>query len=154
MLLVKVGKSMTRVVRFPDFAAEQEGQRFTLLIADRDDSFRNLLKRHLGKAVLVVAEANDCDDAVALARQLRPDVVLLDVAMPPLGGPDTARRIKADHAATKVVLLTDEKDHASRPGEPPPRSDHSLHVDAVVPRRTCEMLFRFAREARGGRPRR
>jgi CheY-like chemotaxis protein len=141
-------------LRSPGITSLEDRLRFTLLITDRDDGFRDLLKRHLGKAVLVVAEASDDDDAVALARQLRPDVVLLDVAMPPLGGPEAARRIKADHAETKVVLLTDERDHASRTTGGSGANDPSLHADAVVPMRTCEMPFHYTRDARGGRPRR
>jgi CheY-like chemotaxis protein len=77
----------------------------SLLIADGDDDFRRLVRRHLGPAVRVVGEARDGEEAVSLARWLHPDVVLMDMAMPGVAGPEAARRIKADHADTKVVLL-------------------------------------------------
>lgn len=56
-------------------------------------------------------DVGDGDEAVRLAKRLHPDVVLMDIAMPLIGGPEAARRIKADRAETKVVLLTsgDEK---------------------------------------------
>ncbi len=54
----------------------------------------------------VVAEAADGRAAIALARERRPDVAVLDVAMPVLNGVDAAREILRALPRTRVVLLT------------------------------------------------
>jgi DNA-binding NarL/FixJ family response regulator len=82
----------------------------TVLIADDQalvrGGFRALLDAQAD--IDVVAEAADGDTAVALAREHRPDVVLMDVRMPGSDGLDATRRIVADPelSDTRVVILT------------------------------------------------
>jgi two-component system response regulator NreC len=64
---------------------------------------RALLERH---GVEVVAEASDGQAAADAARQLHPDVVVLDVLMPLLNGVDAARQIAETCPETRLVLLT------------------------------------------------
>jgi DNA-binding NarL/FixJ family response regulator len=54
----------------------------------------------------VVAEAGDGDEAVKLACDLKPDVALVDVAMPRLDGVEATRRIKAQCPAVAVLVLS------------------------------------------------
>ena len=54
----------------------------------------------------VVGEAEDGERAIALAMELRPDVILMDVRMPVLDGIEATRRIYAEGVAAKVIVLT------------------------------------------------
>jgi DNA-binding NarL/FixJ family response regulator len=54
----------------------------------------------------VAGEAGTGAEAVRLVRDLRPDVVVMDIRMPGMDGIDATRMITADHAAARVVVLT------------------------------------------------
>jgi len=115
---------------------------FSLLIADADAAFRRLVREHLGRAVAVVGDVGDGDEAVRLAKRLHPDVVLMDIAMPIIGGPEAARRIKADRAETKVVLLTSGAQKPDALGaESAGASASLLHADALLPKKRMRAGF-------------
>ncbi len=88
----------------------------TLLIADDDHGFREHVKRLLeGEAkVQVVGEAADGDEAVRLARDRRPQVVLMDIGMPRVGGLEAIRRIKAEEPETRIIVVTIHGERAYR----------------------------------------
>jgi NarL family two-component system response regulator LiaR len=65
---------------------------------------RELLEQEEDMAV--VAEAGDGEEAVQLATRQRPDVAIMDIAMPKLNGIEATRQIKALHPATAVLVLT------------------------------------------------
>jgi DNA-binding NarL/FixJ family response regulator len=54
----------------------------------------------------VVAEAGDGRQAVELARELQPDLILMDLSMPLLNGAEATRQILAERPDTKIVILT------------------------------------------------
>jgi DNA-binding NarL/FixJ family response regulator len=62
----------------------------------------------------LAGEATDGDMAVALVRQERPDVVVMDVMMPRLGGLEAIRQIKREWPDTKVLILTHLTDDVTR----------------------------------------
>lgn len=54
----------------------------------------------------MVGEAADGSEAIALVERLRPDVVLMDVGMPGVSGPEATRRIRSAYPDTQVIMLT------------------------------------------------
>lgn len=60
----------------------------------------------------VVAQAGDGEEAILYARQLRPDLILMDVRMPRRNGLEATRAIKAELPEIKVVMLTVSDDEA------------------------------------------
>jgi DNA-binding NarL/FixJ family response regulator len=80
----------------------------SVLIADDQALVRVGLRKILESEpeTTVVGEAADGEDAVALARELRPDVVLMDIRMPVLDGIEATRRIVRAQPAARVLILT------------------------------------------------
>ena len=56
--------------------------------------------------VTLAGEAGSGEEAVALASDLRPDLVLMDVRLPGINGPDATRRILAENPQTRVILVS------------------------------------------------
>jgi DNA-binding NarL/FixJ family response regulator len=81
----------------------------TLLIVDDHASFRTVARTALAEAFTILGEASNRACAIALARELRPDVVLLDVQLPDADGFAVAAELAAqDHPP--VVVLTSSRD--------------------------------------------
>ncbi|WP_433791468.1 response regulator [Actinoplanes sp. CA-252034] len=84
----------------------------TVLLADDQHlvraGFRSLLRR--GRDLSVVGEASTGDEAVRAARELRPDVILMDIRMPGMDGITATRTILAAQPAKIIILTTFETD--------------------------------------------
>ena len=80
----------------------------TVLIVDDQALVRVGLRKILESdgETTVVGEAGDGEDAVAAARRLQPDVVLMDIRMPVLDGIEATRRIIRARPETRVLILT------------------------------------------------
>jgi two-component system response regulator DegU len=54
----------------------------------------------------VIGEASDGEQAIQLTNRLKPDILLLDMEMPGLGGVDVAKRLRADNSPVKILVLS------------------------------------------------
>ena len=87
----------------------------TVLIADDHQLLRQALRRAMEDAGLVVlGEAGDGAEAVQLVNELRPELVIMDVTMPVLGGIEATRRVHAAHPDLPIVVLTMHDEDALR----------------------------------------
>jgi DNA-binding NarL/FixJ family response regulator len=95
-------------VRFPLNVAAPARPR--VLLVDDHVPFVESVSHLLAAAFDIVATAGDGRQALDLARRLRPDVVVLDVAMPYLNGFQTLEQLRRDGPETRVVFLTMHQD--------------------------------------------
>jgi DNA-binding NarL/FixJ family response regulator len=85
-------------------------ERIRVLLADDHRILREALRAVLATECEVVAEASDGEQAVALAAQLKPNVVLMDIGMPGIGGLSAARRIAKETPTSKLLVLSQYDD--------------------------------------------
>jgi two-component system invasion response regulator UvrY len=80
----------------------------TVLAADDHDTFLSVVCElvMLTPGFVLAAEARSGEEAVAIVAERAPDIVLMDVRMPGIGGIEATRMIVRDHAGTVVVLIS------------------------------------------------
>jgi len=83
-------------------------QRVRIVLADDHQMFRDAVRRLLDAEpdLVVVGEAGDGEEAVALTLQYEPDILLLDVAMPHANGMEVLQQIAAASKATRIIMVT------------------------------------------------
>ena len=81
---------------------------FHVMIVDDQDEYRRLVRAMLDREddFLVVAEAGDGNEAVALMDEANPDLVIMDVLMPLMDGFEATRLILQRRPEAKVVLVS------------------------------------------------
>lgn len=76
----------------------------TILICEDDDNLRQLIRVVIGDGYRVL-EAGDGEEALALAREDRPDLIILDLMLPRMSGIEVLRRLREDMAADETHIL-------------------------------------------------
>jgi DNA-binding response OmpR family regulator len=85
----------------------------TVLVVDDEASVRDLVSRYLGHEGFTVHTAENGEAALALARQVRPDLVILDVMLPAMDGFEVLRRLR-EWSQVYVLLLTARTDETDK----------------------------------------
>jgi CheY-like chemotaxis protein len=118
-----------------DSAPKEAGM--DILIADDDPGFRGTLKRILDAKpnVHTVWEARDGEEAVQLTRAFRPDVVLMDLAMPRIDGLEATRMIKEKQPEVRVIVCSVHNESIYR------RAAAVDGADAFVPKSKCLVML-------------
>jgi len=92
-----------------------DGKTIRVVVVDDHDVVRRglaILIRAFDDLQLIGNAANGLE-AIKLADELRPDVVLMDMMMPEMGGIEATRHIRQNHPEIQVVALTSSKDEAA-----------------------------------------
>jgi len=123
-------------------------QKITVLIVDDHPLFRQGLREVLTSEpdIAVVGEADDGEEALRVARDLSPRVVLMDINLPTINGLQVARRLRQDVPGARAVILTGYDDdeqvfHAMRAGA------YAYFPKEVLPQKLIEAV----REVNAGR---
>ncbi|HEY9869850.1 MAG TPA: response regulator transcription factor [Candidatus Obscuribacterales bacterium] len=92
-----------------------EERKITILVAEDSQVTLAALKHLLAQChgFRMVGHAPDGPSAVRMARELNPDVVIMDIGLPQMSGIEATRRIKSELPETKVVMLTVHESDAS-----------------------------------------
>jgi DNA-binding NarL/FixJ family response regulator len=90
------------------------GKPITILIADDHALIREALRNTLEKQsdFKIIAEASDGEIAVKLAKELKPDVIIMDITMPRLDGLEATKIIRKENPEIKILVLTMHCDDA------------------------------------------
>jgi len=85
----------------------------SVLLTDDHELVRTGIRRLLedSKQVEIVGEADCGEDSLQLAQSLKPDVILMDVNMPGIGGVEACRRILQRNPKQKIIVLTVHNEH-------------------------------------------
>ena len=81
-------------------------QRKTLLIVDDDQDLRGAIAEQLQAEGFDVFEAATAGDGVRMARESKPDLILLDVDLPDFDGREACRRMRQDGVSAPIIMLT------------------------------------------------
>jgi two-component system, NarL family, response regulator DegU len=86
--------------------------KISVLIADDHSLIRQGLKQilELENDIIVVAQAANGNDAVKLARDVKPDIILMDINMPESNGLQAIKEIKLEKMTSKIIVLTIHED--------------------------------------------
>jgi DNA-binding NarL/FixJ family response regulator len=88
--------------------------RYHIVLAEDHREFRRLLRQEVerGEDLLIIGEVEDGQELLELLEEVNPDLIILDIAMPNIGGLEAAQRLKLSHPQVKVLFLSMHKKQA------------------------------------------
>lgn len=117
-----------------------------VILADDHEAVLDRITRLLATEFNVVGTATNGQQALDAVRELKPDILVLDISMPVINGIETAHRLKEDGAETHIVFLTvhDDPDFARAAVE-------AGALGYVIKQRIASDLIKAIKDAHAGR---
>jgi len=81
----------------------EEGK--TILLVDDDLTLREMYEERLKAEGFVITQASNGEEAIKLARETKPQIILLDIMMPKVNGFDVLKSLKADPATKDIPVI-------------------------------------------------
>ena len=122
----------------------------TVLVVDDELHMCNILRRILEKAGYKVITALDGETALQLAREKKPDVILLDIVMPGIDGREVCHRVREFSTSTQIIYFTAK----AEPSEASQLRELRYEADAIIakPASSRQIISRVSRVLQGTRP--
>jgi two-component system invasion response regulator UvrY len=107
-----------------------------ILIADDDQRYRSFLRRIVERerGVRVIGEAIDAEEAVELAKKLKPDLVLIDIDLPGKYGLEATRQIREELPMARVIMFSGIEGEAYRNAARQSGANDFLLKNAEIPK--------------------
>lgn len=120
----------------------------TVLVVDDEEQVRQIVARLVEKAGYRAREAADGIEGLVEIHKDPPDLLILDLVMPGLNGPDLLERIHEDHPSMPVIIITGHPDSAlvARAAEYVPLMLLTKPIDVVKLHRALEMALKIERQ--------
>jgi signal transduction histidine kinase/DNA-binding response OmpR family regulator len=125
------------------------GSPVRVLMVDDEEAFRFVLRESLSGLPYEVLEASSGQEAIALARQFPPDVILLDLQLPDMRGEDLAAQFASDPTTSRTPLVIISSEVTS---QPPPGLPARMIPKAALTRERLRAAVRDAVLVSPGRP--
>jgi signal transduction histidine kinase/DNA-binding response OmpR family regulator len=121
------------------------------LVIDDEEAFRFIMTEMLRGSLFESAQASRGEEALALAREFRPDIVLLDLQLPDISGYEVSRRLREDAATAHVAQIVVTSQHVS-PDDHKRLGDIGVLAKSSLSRETLRNAIRDALLVSSARP--
>ena len=113
----------------------------TVLVIDDDASVRDLMARFLEKLGYHPIAAPSGPEGIRLAREMKPDIITLDVVMPQMNGFELGKQLSERAPTLKILYMSGYRDNTSAPtGQPPRAFLHKPFTPQILLRKIREVL--------------
>jgi len=90
----------------PEERSEESQINAVVLVADDSPDIRNLMEIYLEEGGYMAVTVSNGDEAILLAQQLNPDLILMDLQMPGTNGYEAVKQLRADHFTQPIIALS------------------------------------------------